>query len=136
MKLTDLQKAIERARRLYATSGTKPSELFDDEDISARRCLVAGCYGNQIEAHPRRGSASLGPLIIYGAGGCKVCAGYNAAWGVLDKAISPTQQRLEAGNREDLARAYGVLPELLASLEAMYNHALWTQTQRADEGDI
>jgi hypothetical protein len=36
-----------------------------------------------------------------------------------------------------LARAYGVLPELLASIEASYNHALTQQQLRAadDEGE-
>jgi hypothetical protein len=137
MKLSDLQRAIERARRLYATSATKPNEVFDDQDFTARRCMRAGCYGNHILAHPRRASSSLGPLVIFGAGGCQTCADYAAAWAVLDKAISPTQQRLEAGNRDELARAYGVLPELLASIEASYNHALTQQQLRAadDEGD-
>jgi hypothetical protein len=54
---------------------------------------------------------------------------------VLDKAISPTQQRLEAGNRDELARAYGVLPELLASIEASYNHALTQQQLRAADDE-
>lgn len=124
MRLSDLQRAIERARRLYATSATKPNEVFDDEDFTARKCARAGCYGNHILAHPRRGSSSLGPLIIFGAGGCQTCADYAAAWAVLDKAISLTHERLEAGNRDDLARAYGVLPEVLAAIEAAYNHAV------------
>lgn len=134
MRLSDLQRAIERARRLYATSGTKPNEVFDDEDFTARKCARAGCYGNHILAHPRRGSGSLGPLIIFGAGGCQTCADYAAAWAVLDKAISPTQQRLEAGNRDDLARAYGVLPEVLAAIEAAYNQAV-AQKRAASYGE-
>lgn len=134
MRLSDLQRAIERARRLYATSATKPNEVFDDEDFTARKCARAGCYGNHILAHPRRGSSSLGPLIIFGAGGCQTCADYAAAWAVLDKAISLTHERLEAGNRDELARAYGVLPEVLAAIEAAYNQAV-SQGRAASYGE-
>ena len=59
MRLSDLQRAIERARRLYATSATKPNEVFDDEDFTARKCARAGCYGNHILAHPRRAIGAL-----------------------------------------------------------------------------
>jgi len=134
VRLSDLQRAIERARRLYATSATKPNEVFDDEDFTARKCARAGCYGNHILAHPRRGSSSLGPLIIFGAGGCQTCADYAAAWAVLDKAISLTHERLEAGNRDELARAYGVLPEVLAAIEAAYNQAV-SQGRAASYGE-
>jgi len=115
MRLDTLTRALDRARRLYATSNTTASDDAADE-LEVYRCRH--CRGNILVAHPSRGSLYLGPVEVLNDGGCEICDGMAGAWRVLDLALSPTAARLRAGTRVELCHAYGVDPEHRRNLAA------------------
>lgn len=108
MRLETLRRALERARRLYATSNTAAGEDAADE-LEVGRCMA--CNGHVMIAHPARGSLYLGPVEVANDGRCPACVEHADVWRVLDLALSPTAARLAAGTRPELFTAYGVRPE-------------------------
>lgn len=115
MRLDTLARALDRARRLYATSNTTASDDAADE-LEVYCCRH--CGGNILVAHPSRGSLYLGPVEVLNDGGCETCAGLAGAWRVLDLALSPTAARLRAGTRVELFHSYGVDPDHCRNLAA------------------
>jgi hypothetical protein len=105
VKLDTLRRALERGRRLYATSGTTAGADAADE-LEVLRCRH--CGGHIFTAHPSRGSLYMGPIEVLNDGDCEPCVATAGAWRVLDLALSPTAARLAAGTRSDLFHAYGV----------------------------
>lgn len=108
MKIETLKRALERARRLYATSGTSAGDDAADE-LEVGRCM--SCNGHVLVAHPARGSLYVGPVEVTNDGRCPGCVAHADVWRVLDLALSPTAARLAAGTRADLFLSYGVRPE-------------------------
>ena len=111
MKIETLKRALERARRLYATSGTSAGDDAADE-LEVGRCMA--CNGHVLIAHPSRGrlgSLYLGPVEVANDGRCPGCVAHADVWRVLDLALSPTAARLAACTRAELFASYGVRPE-------------------------
>jgi hypothetical protein len=112
MRYTFLQSAAARVERLYETSLTRPADNGPESlDVWITSC--DDCGGNIIGAYPMRGSLDVSggsPVEVHNDGVCSDCVNAHAAWGILDKALSPTKARLASCDRASLAHAYGVTP--------------------------
>jgi len=111
LRYSDLLRALERARRLFATS-----ETFARDDQDAFWIVpCTDCAGNQAFIQPAREGASFEPFAIYAAGDCPECNAIRAGWHCLDTGLSVTRQRLAATDTAALSKAYGVQLELFPS---------------------
>ena len=111
MRYSDLLRALERARRLFATS-----ETFARDDQDAFWVVPCpDCAGNQAFIQPAREGASFEPFPIYAAGDCPECNAIRAGWHCLDTGLSVTRQRLAATDTAALSKSYGVQLESFAS---------------------
>ena len=111
LRYSDLLRALERARRLFATS-----ETFARDDQDAFWVVPCpDCTGNQAFIQPAREGASFEPFPIYAAGDCPECNAIRAGWHCLDTGLSVTKQRLNATDTAALAKAYAVQIESFPS---------------------
>jgi hypothetical protein len=113
----DLLKALERARRLFATSESWAPD--DDDCFWAVPCNE--CRGNQAYVRPNPGGVQakhdppLEPFPIHATGTCAECAAIREGWKCLDTGLSVTKARLDARDNAALFKAYGVSLELFTS---------------------